>query len=73
MEQFQAFIDMGGYAAFVWPAYALATFGIVTVWYVFRRTVKIRQAELDHLRPARDTKTPGTELSAQEEAKAREA
>ena len=57
MDQFQAFIDMGGYAAFVWPSYALAAVGIIAVWYMSRRTVKNRQRELDQLRPPRNTGT----------------
>ncbi|MDG2320439.1 MAG: heme exporter protein CcmD [Rhodospirillaceae bacterium] len=58
MEQFQTFIDMGGYAFFVWSAYALATAGLVGVWYMYRRTMKIRQAELDQLRPPREPDAP---------------
>ncbi len=54
MDQFQTFLTMGGYALFVWPAYALATAGIAGVWYIYRRTMKIRQAELDRLRPPQD-------------------
>lgn len=54
MEQFQAFLNMGGYAPFVWPAYALATAGVVGVWYMYRRTMTKRQTELDRLRPPRE-------------------
>jgi len=48
---------MGGYAAFVWPAYALAVIGLITLLVISRRSVTARQAELDRLRPPR-TETP---------------
>ncbi len=42
---------MGGYAAFVWPAYGLAVIGLMTLFVLSRRSVATRQAELDRLRP----------------------
>ena len=44
---------MGGYAAFVGPAYALAVIGLITLLVLSRRSVAMRQAELDRLRPPR--------------------
>ena len=43
MESISAFFDMGGYAVFVWPAFAV-TFGLMglLVWQSRRR---LRQAE----------------------------
>lgn len=51
MDSFSTFIDMGGYAAFVWPSYALAVLGLVGIFMLSRRAVKTRQAELNRLRP----------------------
>lgn len=51
MNSFNTFIDMGGYAAFVWPSYALAIVGLVGVLVLSRRSVATRQAELERLRP----------------------
>ncbi len=50
---------MGGYAAFVWPAYALAVIGLITLLVFSRRSVVSRQAELDRLRPP-GSETPST-------------
>jgi len=55
VDQIKAFMDMGGYGLFVWPAYALATLGVVGVWYLYRRALKMKQAELDLLQPASDS------------------
>jgi len=42
---------MGGYAAFVWPSYALATLGLVGIFVLSRRSVSRLQNDLDRLRP----------------------
>lgn len=51
MDTFSTFIDMGGYAAFVWPSYALALLGLGGILFAARRSVTSQQAELDRLRP----------------------
>ena len=64
---------MGGYAAFVWPAYALGTLGIVGVWYMYRRIVNARQAELDRLRPPREADIEDSGATAMKEPQTGEA
>ena len=73
MEQLTAFFDMGGYAVFVWTAYALATTGIFGVWYMYRRTVRSRQAILDRLRPSREVDDKDAEPSKERDPQTREA
>ncbi len=72
MEQLAAFFDMGGYAVFVWPAYGLATVGIIGVWMLYHRSVKTRQAMLDNLRPPREDDETEPSFSTAREATARE-
>ncbi|MFL2770896.1 MAG: heme exporter protein CcmD [Rhodospirillaceae bacterium] len=55
MDQIRTFMDMGGYGFFVWPAYALAAIGVFGVWYLYRRTMKMKQAELDLLQLPSDS------------------
>ncbi|MDG2242685.1 MAG: heme exporter protein CcmD [Rhodospirillaceae bacterium] len=59
MSSLQDILNMGGYAAFVWPAYALAVIGLITLLALSWRFVASRQAELDRLRPPRP-ETPST-------------
>ncbi len=47
------FFSMGGYARFVWPAFAVATVVMAVLALVSRRTLRARQAELEALRRAR--------------------
>jgi len=57
VDSLNSFIDMGGYAAFVWPAYALAVVGLAGIFAMARRSIVKRQAELDRLRPTSATTT----------------
>ena len=45
MSDFQTFLDMGGYAAFVWPAYGLSAVALIAVavfsWREMRRTERL--------------------------------
>ncbi len=41
------FFAMGGYAAYVWPAYALTTAVLIGLWMVSARSLRARQAEVD--------------------------
>jgi heme exporter protein D len=52
-ENFQAFLAMGGYAAYVWPAYALAAAGLIGALVLSRRTLKARERDFDQLRRRR--------------------
>jgi len=53
MDRIAAFFEMGGYARFVWPAYAIAFVVlagfVVTSW----RTLRARKASLEALEEAR--------------------
>ena len=43
------FLDMGGYAAFVWPAYGLTALVMLGLLITTRQTLRKRRAELDRL------------------------
>jgi heme exporter protein D len=43
------FLNMGGYAAFVWPSYLLAAVIMAGLWLTSRRALKLREAELKRL------------------------
>ena len=47
------FLDMGGYAAFVWPAYGAAAAARVVLLFVSLRTLRAREAELARAEGAR--------------------
>ena len=50
MDAFLHYLDMGGYAAFVWPAYGASALGlgIATLWTVIAwRRAKARLAALE--------------------------
>lgn len=32
MEKFLSFLDMGGYASYIWPSYAIALFLLAWIW-----------------------------------------
>ena len=44
---------MGGYAAFVWPAFAIAGVVMTVLWAASWRTLRAREAEFEALRRAR--------------------
>ena len=46
-------LNMGGYAAWVWPAYGLAAVAIVGILIATRRTLKAREREFEALKSAR--------------------
>lgn len=53
MDAFLNYLDMGGYAAFVWPAYGLSALGLVGVLVMTLRSLKARQKEFDELKALR--------------------
>ncbi len=53
MDTLMNYLAMGGYAAWVWPSYGLATIGVVGVLLVSRRTLKTREREFEMLKNAR--------------------
>ena len=44
---------MGGYAAFVWPAFAIAGVVMTVLWVASWRTLRAREAALEALQRAR--------------------
>lgn len=42
-----SFLSMGGYAAFIWPAFGVAAAVLVALFLVSWREAKAREAELD--------------------------
>jgi len=49
MEQFGAFFHMGGYAAFVWPAFGITALVLVVLFLVSWRQLKASEADLARL------------------------
>ncbi|MCH9020609.1 MAG: heme exporter protein CcmD [Proteobacteria bacterium] len=47
------FLAMGGYAAFVWPAFAIAGVVMTVLWVASWRTLRAREAALEALQRAR--------------------
>jgi heme exporter protein D len=46
MEAFAKFLDMGGYAAYVWPALGLTGAVLAGLWIASALSAKRREAEL---------------------------
>ena len=53
METLAAFLDMGGYAAYVWPAYGLAFVALGGIVIITQRSLKAREAAFDALKRER--------------------
>ncbi|MBY0512028.1 MAG: heme exporter protein CcmD [Rhodospirillaceae bacterium] len=53
VDAFLQYLDMGGYAAFVWPAYGLSAAGLIGILVLTLRTLKARQKEFDALKALR--------------------
>ena len=49
MDQLAEYLSMGGYGAFVWPAYGLAMVVLAGMAWASRRILRHRQADLDRL------------------------
>ena len=49
MNSFSEFLHMGGYAAFVWPSYAIVTVVLVTLLIASIRFRRANEAELTAL------------------------
>ena len=46
MNSLSAFLDMGGYAAFVWPSFGLSAFLLIGIFVASVRTLKANRAAL---------------------------
>jgi heme exporter protein D len=53
MDGFLKFIDMGGYALWVWPAYGAAVVGLVGILVATVRGLKAREREFESLKAQR--------------------
>ncbi len=53
MESFLTYLNMGGYAAWIWPAYGLAAIALGGILVMTLRTLKSRQQEFDELKSLR--------------------
>ena len=52
-----SFFAMGGYAAYVWPAYGVATVVLIGVWIASMRGLRARESEIEAVeseRPRRE-------------------
>lgn len=58
MDQLSGFFHMGGYAAWVWPAYGLATAALIGMLVLTRRTLKVRTREFETLKARRTRGEP---------------
>jgi heme exporter protein D len=54
MGNLAEYVQMGGYAMFVWPAYGLALLGLVGILWLSISSWKAREAEFNVLKSARD-------------------
>jgi len=50
----ESFFDMGGFAAFVWPCYALTLGGMAWLAYTSWRRAKSAAARLEEMSPKQD-------------------
>ena len=48
-----AYLNMGGYAAFVWPGYGVAALAVIGMLVVSLRTLRIREREFSEMRKNR--------------------
>ncbi len=53
MDAILKYLDMGGYAAWVWPAYGLAAVALGGILFFTLRDLKTREREFEALRSAR--------------------
>ncbi len=54
MDGLSTYFQMGGYAAFVWPSYALGVTGLIGILVLSVKSWKAREAEFAKLKAARD-------------------
>ena len=69
MENLSSFFEMGGYAAYVWPAYGLAAVVMVAVLAASLRSAKTAERDLEaaqRLRPNRQRRRDKAPVAATE-------
>ena len=63
-----SFFEMGGYAAYVWPAFGVGALVLIALLALSLRRLKSREAAVRRLEAADGRRRRGTEESANEEA-----
>ena len=58
MESLTEYLRMGGYAAFVWPAYAVAAVGLIGAFVITWRGLKAREREFETMKRQRRGEAP---------------
>ena len=58
MEALTNYLAMGGYAAWVWPSYGLATLGVLGIVFFTRRSLRAREREFEVLKSERRGNRP---------------
>ena len=53
MEQLMTFLDMGGYAVWVWSAYGVSIFSLIAMLVLSLRSLKARTQEFEALKSSR--------------------
>jgi len=64
MDGLSGFLEMGGYAAFVWPSYALTAVVMVALVVGTLRELRARQRRLHELEAARPSRRRKSESAA---------
>ncbi len=54
MDALSSFFNMGGYAGFIWPAYAIAAAVLAGLLVISRRALRDAERTLDKLTPPED-------------------
>ncbi|MAF95573.1 MAG: heme exporter protein CcmD [Rhodospirillaceae bacterium] len=54
MDALTSFFNMGGYAGFIWPAYAIAAAVLAGLLVISRRSLRDAERRLDKLTPPED-------------------
>ena len=63
MSGMETFFEMGGHAAYIWPAYTVVALVLAGLWLASRRFVHNSSAELEDLNP-RARRKRGTDNEA---------
>ncbi len=58
MNTISSFLDMGGYAAFVWPSFGLSAVLLIGIFVISVRTLKANHATLDALNNEAERASP---------------
>jgi heme exporter protein D len=59
LDAIMSFLSMGGYAAFIWPAFGVAAAVLIALFLVSWREAKAREAELEAMPRAEQRRERG--------------